>query len=152
MIGFTKRNYDMPDSAGQAARNCAYFGEGVTFKGSISAAEKIVVHGTIEGDVVAQELLVGANGMIKGNVRVELADIQGKVLENVEARVCLLLRKTGRIEGSTSYGEIEIEKGGILTGEAHVLKRDDSGKGTEAFVASPPISFDAVRAAGSGRK
>jgi hypothetical protein len=84
-------------SGQQGDKSCAFFGEGVTFKGSISAPEKIVVHGTVEGDVVARELLVGASGTIKGNVKVDQADIQGKVLENVEARVCLSLRKTGRI-------------------------------------------------------
>lgn len=98
----------MAEFSGQQGgeKSCAFFGEGVTFKGSITAPEKIVVHGTVEGDVVARELLVGAAGTIKGNVKVDQADIQGKVLENVEARVCLSLRKTGRIEGSATYGEI----------------------------------------------
>jgi cytoskeletal protein CcmA (bactofilin family) len=66
------------------------------------------------------------------------------VLENVEAKVCLSLRKSGRIEGTASYGEIEIEKGGVLSGEVHAL----AGKTSEgANVVSPPISFGAVRSA-----
>lgn len=137
-------------SGQQGDKSCAYFGEGVTFKGSITAPEKIVVHGTVEGDVVARELLVGANGTIKGNVKVDQADIQGKVLENVEARVCLSLRKTGRIEGSASYGEIE--KGGILSGEVHALKADENRKGSEMHVASPPLSFGAIRNAADTKK
>ncbi len=142
----------MADLSGQGDKSCAFFGEGVTFKGSISAPEKIVVHGTVEGDVVARELLVGTNGTIKGNVRVDQADIQGKILENVEARVCLSLRKTGRIEGSASYGEIEIEKGGILSGEVHALKSDDTRKGAEPNVVSPPLSFGAIRSATDSKK
>jgi cytoskeletal protein CcmA (bactofilin family) len=100
-----------------AENSCAFFGEGVTFKGSITAPERIIVHGTVEGDLVARDLLVGPTGTIKGNVKVDQADIQGKVLQNIEARVCLSLRKTGRIEGSAVYGDIEIEKGGVLAGE-----------------------------------
>jgi cytoskeletal protein CcmA (bactofilin family) len=143
----------MADLSGhQGDKSCAFFGEGVTFKGSITAPEKIVVHGTVEGDVVARELLVGANGTIKGNVKVDQADIQGKVLENVEARVCLSLRKTGRIEGSATYGEIEIEKGGILSGEVHALKGSETGKGAEIHVASPPLSFGAIRNATESKK
>jgi cytoskeletal protein CcmA (bactofilin family) len=133
----------------QGDKSCAFFGEGVTFKGSITAPEKIVVHGTVEGDVVARELLVGPSGTIKGNVKVDQADVQGKVLENVEARVCLSLRKTGRIEGSATYGEIEIEKGGILSGELHALKSD---KAAETHVASPPLSFGAIRSAADAKK
>lgn len=130
--------------------SCAYFGEGVTFKGSITAPERITVHGTVEGDVVARELLVGPTGTIKGNVRVEMADVQGKILENIEARVCLSVRKTGRVEGSATYGEIEIEKGGVLAGEVSSLKGPDKGevKKVEAApprVSSPPVALNAVR-------
>jgi cytoskeletal protein CcmA (bactofilin family) len=138
--------------------SCAFFGEGVTFKGSITAPERIVVHGTVEGDLAARDLLVGPTGTIKGNVRVDLADVQGKILQNIEARVCLSLRKTGRIEGSAVYGEIEIEKGGVLSGEVSSIKGSEKGgeaKRTDQAqrVSSPPIAFDAIRTvAGSDKR
>lgn len=139
-------------SDGAESNSCAFFGEGVTFKGSITAPERIVVHGTVEGDLVARDLLVGPSGTIKGNVRVDLADVQGKILQNVEARVCLSQRKTGRIEGAATYGEIEIEKGGVLSGEVSSIKGSEKdGKkidGTQR-VSSPPIAFDAIRSAAS---
>ncbi|GIK78912.1 MAG: polymer-forming cytoskeletal protein [Pseudorhodoplanes sp.] len=132
-----------------SANSCAFFGEGVTFKGTITAPERIVVHGTVEGDVVARELLVGPTGTIKGNVRVDQADVQGKILQNIEARVCLSLRKTGRIEGAATYGEIEIEKGGVLSGEVSSLSGNEKGdkKSDNVRVSSPPIAFDAIRSA-----
>jgi cytoskeletal protein CcmA (bactofilin family) len=120
-------NLLMSDSQ-DASNGCAYFGEGVKFKGSISVPEKIVVHGTVEGDVESRELFVGPNGIIKGNVRVDEADVQGKILENIEAKVCLSLRKTGMIEGKAVYGEIEIEKGGILSGEVSSINRTELDK------------------------
>lgn len=126
--------------------SCAFFGEGVIVKGSITAPEKIVVHGTVEGEVVARELLVGPTGTIKGKVRVDQADVQGKIFEQIEAKVCLSLRKTGRIEGSATYGEIEIEKGGVLSGDVTTIKsaagdRTDS----DTLVSSPPLVFGAFR-------
>ena len=138
-----------------AENSCAFFGEGVTFKGSIAAPEKIVVHGTVEGDVVARDLLVGPTGTIKGNVKVDQADIQGKVLQNIEARVCLSLRKSGRIEGSAVYGDIEIEKGGVLAGEVSSIKGTEKTDGAAkkadngSRVSSPPIAFDAIRSVAS---
>lgn len=134
-----------------ADNSCAFFGEGVTFKGSITAPERIVVHGTVEGDLVARDLLVGPSGTIKGNVKVDQADVQGKVLQNIEARVCLSLRKTGRIEGSAVYGDIEIEKGGVLAGEVSSIKGNEKGDGaikktdSGARVGSSPIAFDTIR-------
>lgn len=138
--------------------SCAFFGEGVTFKGSITAPERIVVHGTVEGDLAARDLLVGPTGTIKGNVRVDLADVQGKILQNVEARVCLSLRKTGRIEGSAVYGEIEIEKGGVLSGEVSSIKGSEKGGDAKRNdpsqrISSPPIAFDTIRTvAGSDKR
>jgi cytoskeletal protein CcmA (bactofilin family) len=134
--------------------SCAFFGEGVTFKGSITAPERIVVHGTVEGDLVARDLLVGPTGTIKGNVKVDQADVQGKVLQNIEARVCLSLRKTGRIEGSAVYGDIEIEKGGVLAGEVSSIKGTEKGESAKkpengARAASPAIAFDTIRSVAS---
>jgi cytoskeletal protein CcmA (bactofilin family) len=138
----------------EGENSCAFFGEGVTFKGSITAPERIVVHGTVEGDLVARDLLVGPTGTIKGNVKVDQADVQGKVLQNIEARVCLSLRKTGRIEGSAVYGDIEIEKGGVLAGEVSSIKGAEKGEGTKkpesgARAGSPAIAFDTIRSVAS---
>jgi hypothetical protein len=38
--------------------SCAYFGEGVVFKGSITAPEKVVVHGSVEGEVLRATCLL----------------------------------------------------------------------------------------------
>ena len=112
-----------PKKAGETGQaSCAYFGEGVVFKGSINAPEKVVVHGTVDGEIIARDLLVGPTGTIKGKVSVDQADIQGKIFEHIEAKVCLSLRKTGRIEGSATYGDIEIEKGGVLSGDVSTIK------------------------------
>jgi cytoskeletal protein CcmA (bactofilin family) len=144
-------DYDSGKTEG-AENSCAFFGEGVTFKGSITAPERIVVHGTVEGDVAARDLLVGPTGTIKGNVKVDQADVQGKVLQNIEARVCLSLRKTGRIEGSAIYGDIEIEKGGVLAGEVSSTKGNEKGdakKGENGGRVSSPIAFDTIRSVAS---
>jgi cytoskeletal protein CcmA (bactofilin family) len=150
---------DVSSKTEGAENSCAFFGEGVTFKGSITAPERIVVHGTVEGDLVARDLLVGPSGTIKGNVKVDQADIQGKVLQNIEARVCLSLRKTGRIEGSAVYGDIEIEKGGVLAGEVSSIKgiekSGDAAKkadGNGARVGAPPIAFDTIRSVASSNE
>ncbi len=103
---------------------CVFLGEGVTFKGSLSVPEKIVVHGTVEGDVESRELIVGPKGTVKGNVRVDQADVHGKIMESAVIKMCLVVRKTGRVEGAVSYREIEIERGGIVTGELSVGAAD----------------------------
>jgi cytoskeletal protein CcmA (bactofilin family) len=123
----------------EAAAGCAFFGDGVTFRGSISVPQKLVIHGTVEGDIESRELLVGPTGVIKGNVRVDEADVQGKIFENIEAKTCLRLGKTGQIQGKAVYGEIEIEKGGVLSGEISSIDRTAKPQTTPV-----PLEYPAV--------
>lgn len=97
--------------------NVAYIGEGVTIKGEISVPDLIVVDGTIEGNVTARVVCVGPTGVIRGNISATEADISGSVSDHVEARQLLLVRATGRVEGRVMYGEIELEKGAVVTGD-----------------------------------
>ncbi|HML06779.1 MAG TPA: polymer-forming cytoskeletal protein [Xanthobacteraceae bacterium] len=126
-----------------ASNGCAFLGEGVKFKGSISVPEKITVHGTLEGDVESRDLFVGPNGVIKGSVHVDQADVEGTIIENIEAKVCLSLRKSGRIEGKAVYGEIEIEKGGKVSGEVRLIDEASKGK-------LPPVELKTAGERGQG--
>ena len=106
----------MANEEGQATeRNSAYIGEGVIFKGSISVPDNLVVDGTIEGDVTARSLVVGVTGAIKGNVASSNADIHGKLSENVEVKDFLYLRSTGQIGGKVTCGDVQIERGAMLS-------------------------------------
>jgi cytoskeletal protein CcmA (bactofilin family) len=97
--------------------NVAYIGAGVTIKGEISVPDLIVIDGTIEGNVTARVVCVGQSGIIRGNISATEADISGSVSDHVEARQLLLVRATGRVEGRVMYGEIELEKGAVVTGD-----------------------------------
>jgi cytoskeletal protein CcmA (bactofilin family) len=99
-----------------AEANVAYIGKGVTIKGQINAPDVIVVDGTIEGNVTARSIRVGASGVIKGNVTSEDADVHGSLSEKVEVKEFLLVRSTGRIEGNVSCGDVQVEKGAVLAG------------------------------------
>jgi cytoskeletal protein CcmA (bactofilin family) len=97
--------------------NGAYIGKGVTFRGSISAPEAIIVEGTIEGDVTAQTVRIGVGGTIRGNVVANEADVQGTISEKVVIKDFLLLRSTGRVEGQLSCGELQVERGAMIKGD-----------------------------------
>ena len=99
-----------------AEPNVAYIGAGVTIKGAITAPDVIVVDGTIEGDVNARSIRVGVSGAIKGNVVANKAEVQGLMSEKVDIKQFLLVRSTGRIEGSVSCGDVQVEKGAMLAG------------------------------------
>lgn len=97
--------------------NVAYIGAGVTLKGEISVPDLIVVDGTVEGDITARVVCVGQSGVIRGNISATEADISGSITDHVEIKQLLIVRATGRVEGRVMYGEIELEKGAVVTGD-----------------------------------
>ncbi|PPD44594.1 MAG: hypothetical protein CTY15_06510 [Methylocystis sp.] len=143
--------------------NVVYIGAGVTLKGEISVPDLIVVDGTVEGDVTARVVCVGQTGVIRGNIGATEADISGWITDHIEIKQLLIVRSTGRVEGRVMYGEIELEKGAVVTGDLSatddyraVAKPAAQGKGADAAPAPAPKSGtldrlnDAVRAAKNG--
>jgi cytoskeletal protein CcmA (bactofilin family) len=97
--------------------NVVYIGAGVTLKGEISVPDLIVVDGTVEGDVTARVVCVGQTGVIRGNIAATEADVSGWITDHMEIKQLLIVRSTGRVEGRVMYGEIELEKGAVVTGD-----------------------------------
>jgi cytoskeletal protein CcmA (bactofilin family) len=77
---------------------------------------RAVINGSLQGELQADDLLVGARGKLVGNVKVRKADIYGETHDTLQASEHLLIRSTGRISGKATYGEIEIERGGLVQG------------------------------------
>jgi cytoskeletal protein CcmA (bactofilin family) len=91
-------------------------GEGVTVTGSFVVPGRAVINGSLQGELQADDLLVGARGKLVGNVKVRKAVIYGETHDTLQASEHLLIRSTGRISGKATYGEIEIERGGLVQG------------------------------------
>jgi cytoskeletal protein CcmA (bactofilin family) len=94
-------------------------GPGISFVGEITACARLLVEGIVEADLQrCQEMVVGEKGTFKGQARTENADISGRVDGNLAVRKRLLIHAAGQVSGVTTYGEIEIERGGRIVGQA----------------------------------
>jgi cytoskeletal protein CcmA (bactofilin family) len=91
-------------------------GDGVVVKGTFSVPAKAVINGVIEGDVTAQEVLVGPTGRVTGRVSAQIIDVRGVLNNTTISEQSLIIRATGRVSGKVQYKEIEIEKGGQIEG------------------------------------
>ncbi len=91
-------------------------GEGVVVSGTFTVPGKAVINGSLEGELTADDLLVGAKGRLVGNVKVRKADVYGETHDTLLASEHLLIRSTGKVTGKASYGQIEIERGGLVQG------------------------------------
>jgi cytoskeletal protein CcmA (bactofilin family) len=94
-------------------------GDGVIVKGAFTVPSKAVINGVIEGDLTAEEVLIGPTGRITGRVSAKLIDVRGQLHNTIVSEKSLIVRATGKIVGKVHYAEIEIEKGGEIEGALH---------------------------------
>ena len=86
-------------------------GSGVTAKGVLHVPGKATVYGTIEGELTADEVLVGSTG------KARRVDVLGQLGETIDCQESLVIRQSGKVSGKLDYSEIEIEKGGEFVGQ-----------------------------------
>lgn len=91
-------------------------GEGVTVTGTLHVPGKATINGWIQGELTADELIVGPAGRVVGQARVRVADIHGAAHDSIVATEQLTIRSTGQVHGSATYGKIEIARGGLMVG------------------------------------
>jgi cytoskeletal protein CcmA (bactofilin family) len=96
--------------------NNLVIGEGVTFKGSISAPGKAVINGNVSGELTADDLLIGTKGQVTGSVRAREIDVHGELNEDIVCKEHLLIHSTGKVSGTLEYHELEIQRGGKFKG------------------------------------
>jgi cytoskeletal protein CcmA (bactofilin family) len=96
--------------------NTLYVGQGVCVKGDISVPGIVVVDGTVEGTVDARAIWVSPSGVIKGTIVATEAEIRGTVSETIEIKQLLIVHATGRVLGDVRYGELQLEKGAVISG------------------------------------
>jgi cytoskeletal protein CcmA (bactofilin family) len=97
-------------------------GGGITLNGEIRTCDTLVVEGRVEA--VLQEcknIEIMGPGEFKGAAEVDVADISGRFDGDLTARQRLIVRAGGRVLGKIRYGQLEIERGGVLSGEVEVL-------------------------------
>ncbi len=91
-------------------------GDGVVVKGAFTVPSKAVINGVIEGDLTAEEVLIGPTGRITGRVSAKVIDVRGQLHNTIVSEKSLIVRATGKIVGKIHYSEIEMEKGGEIEG------------------------------------
>jgi cytoskeletal protein CcmA (bactofilin family) len=97
-------------------QNSVFIGEGVSFKGSITASDEAVIEGQFDGDLTVGNLLIGQTGRVTGSIKADRVDVKGELNKDVSSRQLLIVRSTGKVNGTLEYGEIEIERGGQVRG------------------------------------
>ena len=103
-------------------RRTLVVGRGISVQGTVQAAERLVVEGTVEASMIhATELSVSPGGMFKGEVEVEDAEVAGTIDGTLTARGSLIVRASGKLLGAARCRRLQVEDGGQITGRIEMI-------------------------------
>ncbi len=106
-------------------------GNDILLKGEIATCDRLVIEGEVDAklnDVHTVE--IAETGSFRGKAEIEDAEISGVFEGDLVVRNRLTIYSTGKVRGNITFGEIEIERGGELTGTISIVGQA-SGKSKE---------------------
>ena len=92
-------------------------GEGAKISGEIKEENEITIQGTVDGDIICKDLIVGKTGSVKGKIKADTLYVEGSIEGEINVRELLKLMSSSYISGKISYGSVQINEGGKLIGE-----------------------------------
>lgn len=101
--------------------NITIISAGTTITGTVQSNGDIRIDGTIQGNLEAKaKILIGASGIIEGNIDGKLADVLGKVHGNIKVTDLLHLHGKAFVDGDIFAGKLQIEPSASFNGQCHM--------------------------------
>lgn len=116
----TKNKTEMQQTA-TGGNGTTLVSSGTTLKGDISSSNDLRIDGTVIGNInSASKIIIGASGVVEGDISGNQADISGKVSGNVKAKELLQLRGESIVSGNLYAGKLQIEPSAVFNGQCHM--------------------------------
>lgn len=91
--------------------------EGTTIEGEIKSKSNIRIDGVLKGSILTKgRLVVGASGIIEGDVICQNSDVEGVLLGKITVNELLSLKATAKITGDIITNKLAIEPGANFSG------------------------------------
>ena len=93
-------------------------GREISLAGEITSCDWLVVEGSVEANLAnCRDIEISDTGVYRGSASIEQAEIRGRFDGVLNVRKRLFIRASGRVTGTVRYGQIEIERGGQISGD-----------------------------------
>ena len=107
----------MPASYDLASDRASILGPTLRFKGELSAAEDLVIHGQVEGSVgPAPKVTIGPEAHVKAGVHADVIIVEGRVEGDLKAQVSITVRPKANVRGNLESPAINIAEGATFNG------------------------------------
>ena len=95
--------------------------KGTTINGDVTCSGDIRIDGTLTGTLISEgKVVVGASGIVDGEVTCKNADISGTIKASVVVKELLQLKSTASIVGDINTNKLSIEPGATFTGSCNM--------------------------------
>jgi cytoskeletal protein CcmA (bactofilin family) len=109
------------NAASSTEKRVLTVGHDTVLKGEITTCDRLIVQGTVDAvlsDVHTIE--IAERGIFKGSATVDNAEISGRFDGDLEVHGRLTIFATGRVTGKVSYAELEVHRGGKMSGKVQL--------------------------------
>lgn len=114
----SKNRSDVPKELGDVV---SIIGPGMKIVGDCSSDGTIRVEGRVEGSVKAgKSVVVGKDGIVKGDISTQDAIVAGTVDGSVTAESRIELQSSCRVQGDIRSRRVKLEEGGQVDGQLHM--------------------------------
>ncbi len=109
-------------------------GPGIKLKGAdITDCDTIIVEGEVDASMDSRVVEIAEQGVFRGKVEVDIAEIRGHFEGELIAHKRLVIRETGRASGKIRYGKVCIDEGGELSGDIAAAESDSQRGSTRSL-------------------
>ena len=117
----TKNKTEMAQDKPTNGNGTTLIGTGTTLKGDISSNSDLRIDGTVIGNIHSSaKVIIGANGVVEGDISGNQADIIGKVTGNIKAKELLQLRGDSTVTGNLYAEKLQVEPSATFNGQCHM--------------------------------
>ena len=115
-----KTKSDMPGEV-SVGTSTSHIGAGTTMKGDITSNGDLRIDGMLIGNIhCSAKVVIGAGGVVQGDINGQQADIMGKVTGTIKVKDLLQLKGGSHLNGNIEAAKLQIEPAANFNGECHM--------------------------------
>ena len=147
-----RRIPETPATAPEKPMRQLIVGRDISLTGEITSCDRLVVEGNVEANLTdCAQVEISEHGLFRGSGTVDDVEIHGRFEGTLTVKNRLFIRATGKVTGTVRYGQIEIERGGQVSGDIQAQPAEN-GRPTgitdrdqppvQSILAQPPLSLN----------
>jgi len=127
----------------ESSSRASVLGPTLRFRGELSAQEDLVVQGSVEGSIThTQNLTIGADGSMKGDIRARVIVVDGKVDGDLYATESVSVRTNAKVKGNVFAPRVAVAEGAFFLGKIDMQPsgaavQEHSARMRQAALAAP---------------